>query len=97
MVKFFKKKPKKCSICGQDKIIYKSLRQGITKFSYCRECYTDYYKKIEDRVKAQVMKEAKIGKKIGTKEAFAITKMITAEVEAENEQTYLKGQKKAKK
>jgi len=94
MVKFFRKKPKKCSICGKQKIIYKSLRQGITKFSYCRECYDDYYKKIEDRVKAQVTKEAKAGKKIGIKEALAITKKITTEVETENEKKFLAKTKK---
>jgi len=93
MVKFFKKKPKKCSICGQEKVIYKSLKQGLTNFSYCRECYDDYYKKIEDRVKAQVMAEAKAGHKIGMKEALAITKEITAEVEVENEKEFKKAQK----
>jgi len=97
MVKFFKKKPKKCSICGEEKVIYKSLRQGITKFDYCRECYNNYYKKIEDRVKEQVTKEAKAGRKIGMKEALGITKEITAEVEAENEKDFLKCQKKVKK
>jgi len=93
MGKFFKKKPAKCSICGEEKIIYKSLRQGITKFEYCRECYDDYYKKIEDRVKEQVLTETKAGKQIGMKEALALTKTITAEVEAENEKAYLAKQK----
>ena len=89
-MKFFKKKPAKCSICGEEKIIYKNLKQGITKFNYCRECYDDYYKKIEDRVKAQVMAEVKAGKQIGMKEALAITKEITTEIELENEKEYLK-------
>jgi len=96
MVKFFKKKPAKCSICGEEKIIYKKLRQGITHFEYCRECYDDYYKKIEDRVKVQVMEKTKAGQKIGMKEALGITKEITAEVEAENEKEFLKKSKKKK-
>ena len=96
MVKFFKKKPAKCSICGEEKIIYKKLRQGITHFEYCKECYDDYYKKIENRVKEQVTAKAKAGQKIGMKEALGLTKEITAEVEAENEKEYLAKQKKVK-
>lgn len=84
MGKFFQKKPEQCSICGQDKLIFKDLRQGLTHFKYCKECYDDYYKKIEARVTAQVQEAVKSGRMIGMKEALDITKQITAEVEAEN-------------
>ena len=84
MGKFFMKKPETCSICGQEKIIFKDMRQGLTHFKYCKDCYDDYYSKIESRVKAQVQAAVKNGKMIGMKEALDITKQITAEVEAEN-------------
>jgi len=84
MGKFFKKKAEICSICGLEKMIYKDVRQGIgVHFKYCRECYDEYYKRIEDRVKAQVQIQVKSGQMIGMKEALAITREITAEVEAE--------------
>lgn len=83
MVKFFKKKPEKCSVCGQEKIIARDVRSGLTHFKYCAECYDSYYKKIEGRVKDQVMAKAKAGQKIGIQEALDLTKQISAEVEAE--------------
>ncbi len=83
MVKFFQKKPEICSICGLEKIIARDVRSGLTHFKYCKECYDDYYKKIEGRVKEQVMAKAKAGQKIGMKEALDLTKQISAEVEAE--------------
>jgi hypothetical protein len=85
MIKFFPKKPKICSICLKEKIIYKSMKKGLTSFDYCKECYDEYYKKIEGRTKQQVMEAVKSGRKIGMKEALEITKKVTAEIEAENE------------
>lgn len=84
-MKFFKRPPKKCSVCHAEKPIFKSLRQGLTQFHYCEDCYNDYYKKIEDRVKKQVMEAVKAGKTITMQDALDITKTITAEVEKENE------------
>ena len=81
------KKPETCSICGQEKMIFKDMRQGLTHFRYCKECYDNYYKKVEGRVKAQVMSEVKAGRKIGMKEALDITKTISAEIEAEQNNT----------
>ena len=85
MVKFFQKKPEICSICGQEKIIARDVRSGLTHFKYCAECYDSYYKKIEGRVKEQVMAKAKAGQKIGIQEALDLTKQISAEVEAEQQ------------
>jgi len=85
MIKFFPKKPKICSICLKEKMIYKSMKKGLTSFDYCRECYDDYYKKIEGRVLEQVNAAVKAGRHIGMKEALDITKQVTAEIEAENE------------
>ena len=83
MGKFFIKKPEKCSICGQEKMIHKQLRQGLTNFKYCRNCYDDYYKKIEGRVLKQVQESIKSGQQIGMKEALAITKEVTNEIDNE--------------
>jgi len=93
MGKFFKKKPEKCNICGEEKMIFKDVRQGLTHFRYCKECYQSYYKRIEDRVKEQVMREVKAGKQIGMKEALDITKQITAEVEADEAKKVAMGTK----
>jgi hypothetical protein len=83
MVKFFKKAPEKCSICGQEKEVFKTLRSGVTKLTYCKECYDSYYKVVEGRVKEQVMAAVKDGKMVGMKEALDITKKITDELEVE--------------
>jgi hypothetical protein len=83
LVKFFKKKPEKCSICNQEKMIYKKGRANGIELKYCKECYDGYFKVVEERVKDQVTKAVKSGKMIGMHEATAITKEITAEIEAE--------------
>jgi len=45
MGKFFKKKPAKCSICGEEKIIFREVRQGLTKFNYCKNVIMNIIKK----------------------------------------------------
>jgi hypothetical protein len=83
LVKFFKKGPEKCSICGYEKEIYKYVKSGLTKMSYCKECYDEYYKRIEDRVKAQVAEKIKAGQLVSMTDALDITKKISNEIEAE--------------
>lgn len=85
MVKFFKKKPKMCGICGKETTIHKSIKKGLTEFNYCKPCYDECYKKVETRVKKQVMAAVKAGKMISMQDALGITKKITTEIEKENE------------
>jgi len=85
MGKFFKKKPAICNICGEEKIIFKTMRSGVTKLNYCKDCYNEYYTKIQDRVKAQVRAAVKKGQKLDIKDALDLTKKITKEVEEENQ------------
>ena len=96
MIKFFPKKPKICSVCMQEKMIHKSMKKGLTSFDYCKECYDDYYKKIEGRVLDQVNAAVKSGRRIGMKDALDITKKVTAEIEAENKYEVKKNDKKQK-
>jgi len=83
MVKFFKRGPKKCSICGQEKPVYKHMQKGITKLDYCRECYDSFFSVVEKRVKDQIEAKIKAGQKIGMRDALAITKEISEEIEGE--------------
>ena len=84
MVKFFKQKPKTCSVCNQEKPIVKSVRSGLIRFDYCEDCYNFYFKKIEPRVKEQVLAAAKAGKTISIQDTVDLTKDVTKEVEQEN-------------
>jgi len=84
MVKFLKKKPQVCNICGQEKMIFKTMRSGITKLNYCKDCYDSYYKKIEGRVQEQIKDMVKRGQKIDAKDVLDLTKKITAEIDSEN-------------
>jgi len=83
MGKFFKRGPEKCSICGETKEVRKKMRSGLITLIYCRECYDDYYKRVEGEVKRQVEEAVKSGQKIGRGDALALTKKITSEIEAE--------------
>jgi CRISPR/Cas system-associated exonuclease Cas4 (RecB family) len=83
MVKFLKKAPEKCSICGEDKMIFKRGKADGVALNYCKTCYDSYFKVVETRVRDQVEKAVKSGKMIGTREAIEITKKITSEMEAE--------------
>jgi len=87
MGKFFNKGPKIkiCSICNEEKEVFKTMRQGLTAFHYCKECYNGTYKRIEDRAKQQVMDAVKSGKLLSISDITELTKTITAEIEAENE------------
>jgi len=91
MGKFFKKKPQTCNVCGQEKIIFRTMRSGITKLNYCQECYDNYYKKIEGRVQEQIKDMVKRGQKIDMKDALALTKKITDEIDNENNSENLLG------
>jgi hypothetical protein len=93
MVKFFKKGPEVCSICGQEKMIYKNARKGLIDLKYCKDCYDEYYARIETRVHAQIKEAVDKGQQIGMKEALAITKTITDEIEAEQVEAVKNGQK----
>lgn len=84
MGKFLQRKPEFCAICGEAKPIVERIRSGLVKFSYCRDCYDGYFKKIEGRVRAQVESAVKSGKKISIEDTTELTKKITAEVEEEN-------------
>jgi hypothetical protein len=83
MVKFFKKKPEKCSICNEEKMIYKKGKANGIELKYCKDCYDGYFKVVEERVKEQVTAAVKSGRKIGMHEAMEITKQITSEIENE--------------
>jgi len=84
MVKFLERKPEICSICGEAKSIKKRIRAGLTKFSYCEDCYDGYFGKIEGRVRSQIESAVKSGKKISIEDTTKLTKQITKEVEEEN-------------
>jgi len=88
MVKFFKKVQvlEKCSICGDDKNIFKRGKADGVALNYCRTCYDNYFKVVEARVKEQVTKAVKSGRMIGMKEAKELTNEITSQMEKEQAQ-----------
>jgi len=90
MVKFLKKKPQKCSICHEEKIIYKKGKAKGIELKYCKDCYDGYFKVVEERVKDQVTAAVKAGNKIGMHEAMEITKKITSEIESEQVDAVIK-------
>jgi len=87
MGKFFNKGPKIkiCSMCGEEREVFKSMRKGLTSLYYCEDCYNGTVKKIEDRVREYVMKKVKSGKLISIAETTELTEKFTAEIQAERE------------
>jgi len=84
MVKFLQKKPEKCSICSEEKMIYKNMSGKGHKLKYCRDCYDKYYARIEVEVKKQIDEMVKAKRMIGMADALALTKKISGEIQAED-------------
>lgn len=62
--------------------------------NYCKTCYDNYFKVVEERVKEQVTKAVKSGKMIGMKEARELTKEITDQMEKEQAQKVIEDSNK---
>ena len=84
MVKFLQKKPATCSICLQEKMIFKAMSGSGHKLAYCKDCYDKYYARIEEEVKKQIAEMIKAKRMIGMKDALALTKKISGEIQAED-------------
>ena len=89
MVKFFKRdppKPEKCSICYEEKTIFKKGGAKGIELKYCKDCYDEYFARVKDQVMEQVQKAAKSKKMIGMHELKELTNKITKEIESEQAQ-----------
>ena len=79
-MKFFKSKPKECSICHELKPIKKSVWGKGHKFYYCQDCWDKTYAKSYGKV-LEVMRERKAqGKKIGLGDTKVLVKEISEDV-----------------
>jgi len=80
MVKFFKKEPKQCSICGEIKPIKKKVFDKGHTFYYCQDCWNKTYGVAKTKIYEQV-KNAKLKKQtIGLKELKQISDDIIKEL-----------------
>lgn len=80
-MKFFSKKPAVCSICGQEKLIYKKVPGQGQRLSYCKECYDKYYNKIKIEVMQQVQDAIKQKKMIGIKEMRKVADDVITKID----------------
>lgn len=63
-LKFFKPKPKKCSICGTTENVTKKA----IPFRYCETCWNKTYTKILPKVLGKIEQDKQSGKKISAQE-----------------------------
>lgn len=86
-MKFFKAKPKKCSICGLSEPEIKikhQVRHTLGLLKYCEACYAKTYSAALPKVMAQLNQAKHDGKKIELTDAKKITQEITQEITSEN-------------
>ena len=76
MGKFFKSKPKQCSVCKRFKPIKKKVWGKGHKFYYCHDCWNEQYSKAYGKVFKAVKEKAKRGEKV----SLANTKELVREI-----------------
>lgn len=78
-MKFFKRKPKVCSICGAEN----PIKHAKPFWHFCQKCWNETYSKVTPRVMQQIEQAKQSGKMLDVKDAKSLTKEITKEIQNE--------------
>jgi hypothetical protein len=81
-MKFLKKSPDKCSVCGLEKPIVKQAKVMFVRMKYCQDCWDKYYIKYSGEATKKAMEDIKDGRMITNQKEFGergmeVTKELT--------------------